>query len=76
MHGYRFWFWWHGDSNDTVTDLVDDGYLSGGSEVPGTEEDNELMKARKALSEARAKQEAIQKERDQLIEEFARSDVK
>lgn len=56
--------------------MVDDGYLSGGSEVLGTGEDDELMKARQALSEARAKQEAIQKERDQLIEELARSEAK
>nr|AIU94748.1 alpha-amylase [Morus alba var. multicaulis] len=65
-----------GDSNDAVTHLVDDGYLSCGSEVLGTGEDDELMKARQALSEARAKQEAIQKERDQLIEELARSEAK
>lgn len=64
------------DSNDTITDLVDDAYSSGRSEVPGTQEDDELTKTRKALSEARAKQEAIQKERDQLIEELARSEAK
>lgn len=39
-------------------------------------EENELMAAKKALSDVRAKQEAIEKERDQLLEELARSEAK
>ncbi|KAH7532721.1 hypothetical protein FEM48_Zijuj04G0052300 [Ziziphus jujuba var. spinosa] len=66
-----------GHSDDTVTDLVDDrnDYSSGKNEVLGVEED-ELVAARKALSEAQARQKAIEKERDKLLEELARSEAK
>ncbi|TQD72841.1 hypothetical protein C1H46_041623 [Malus baccata] len=60
------------DSNDTFTDVVD---TSGSSEVLNIEED-ELMTARKGLLEAQAKQEATEKERDQLLEELACSEGK
>lgn len=39
-------------------------------------EEDELMIVRKALSEAQARQEAIEKERDQLLEELACSEAK
>lgn len=48
---------------------------SGRNEVLNIEED-ELMTARKALSEAQARQEAIEKERDQLLENLACSEAK
>ncbi|KAL5095817.1 hypothetical protein RYX36_000144 [Vicia faba] len=38
--------------------------------------EDELMTAKKALSEAQDRQEAIEKERDQLLEELARSEAK
>lgn len=62
-----------GDSGDIIND--GDGFSFGRGEVLEVEED-ELFEARKALSEARAKQEAIEKERDQLLEELARSEAK
>ncbi|XP_027187610.1 uncharacterized protein [Cicer arietinum] len=57
------------------TDIVvdQDGY-SGKNEVMRKED--ELMAAKKALSEAQDTQEAIEKERDQLLEELARSEAK
>lgn len=48
---------------------------SGRNEVLNIEED-ELITARKALSEAQARQEAIEKERDQLLEKLACSEAK
>ncbi|GKU97338.1 hypothetical protein SLEP1_g10500 [Rubroshorea leprosula] len=39
-------------------------------------EEDELVAARKALSETRARQEALEKEKDQLLEELARSETK
>ena len=38
--------------------------------------EEELMEGRRALSEAQARQEALEKERDQLVEEFAHSEAK
>ncbi|XP_057993749.1 uncharacterized protein LOC110658900 isoform X2 [Hevea brasiliensis] len=52
-----------------------DGLSSKGAEV-SEDEENELMTAKKALSEAQATQEAMEKERDQLLEELARSEAK
>ncbi|KAF2313663.1 hypothetical protein GH714_012636 [Hevea brasiliensis] len=65
------------DSNDTFTSMVNngDGLSSKGAEV-SEDEENELMTAKKALSEAQATQEAMEKERDQLLEELARSEAK
>ncbi|KAJ6371238.1 hypothetical protein OIU77_001692 [Salix suchowensis] len=65
------------DSNDSSADMVDDGdgFMSRGAEDLMVEE-NELVATKKALSEARARQEAIEKERDQLLEELARSQAK
>ncbi|KAF5957558.1 hypothetical protein HYC85_004783 [Camellia sinensis] len=64
------------DSSDTFTDVHDgDGDPSVRSEVLEINE-GELMEARKALSEAQARQEAIEKERDQILEELARSEAK
>ncbi|KAL5582175.1 hypothetical protein UlMin_014617 [Ulmus minor] len=64
-------------SNDAIIDVVGegDGYSSGISEASGREED-EQMPAIKALSEAHAKQEVMEKERDQLLEQLARSEAK
>ncbi|XP_019195534.1 PREDICTED: uncharacterized protein LOC109189197 [Ipomoea nil] len=53
-----------GDSSEKFTDI-----LGGGDE-------NELLATRKALAEARARQEAVEKERDHLLEELARYDSK
>lgn len=57
--------------------MVDDrdAYSSGNSEVLEIQEDG-LEAARKALSEAHARKEAIEKERDKLLEELARSEAK
>ncbi|PSR87722.1 Alpha-amylase [Actinidia chinensis var. chinensis] len=64
------------DSSDTFTDFLDaGGNPSGRSEVLESSED-ELMEARKVLSEVQASQEAIEKERDKLLEELARSEAK
>ncbi|XP_027928272.1 uncharacterized protein LOC114185003 [Vigna unguiculata] len=63
------------DSDDTLTDVVvDQDDLSVRSDVIGIED--ELDIARKALSEAQHRQEVIEKERDQLLEELARSEAK
>ncbi|KAL3525856.1 hypothetical protein ACH5RR_014228 [Cinchona calisaya] len=65
-----------GDSRETSTDVLDDGDdASRRSEVIGYDED-ELLATRNALAEARARQEAIEKERDLLLEELARSEAK
>ncbi|KAF8408199.1 hypothetical protein HHK36_007342 [Tetracentron sinense] len=66
-----------GDSSDTFTDIVNDGdrFSSGRNELLEVDE-KELLEARTALSEARARQEAIEKERDSLLEELARSKAK
>uniref|UniRef100_A0A2C9WDG2 1,4-alpha-D-glucan glucanohydrolase n=1 Tax=Manihot esculenta TaxID=3983 RepID=A0A2C9WDG2_MANES len=60
------------DYNDTFTSGVNsgDGLSSKG------DEENEVMAAKKALSEARAKQEAMEKERNELLEKLARYEVK
>lgn len=65
------------DSNDSSADMVDDdnGFMLRGTEDLVIEE-NELVATKKALSEARARQEAIEKERDQLLEELAQSQAK
>lgn len=57
------------------TDVVgDQDGSSGKNEVMGI--DDELTVAKKALSEAQDRQEAIEKERDHLLEELARSEAK
>jgi len=68
---------WQDDSNDSSADMVDDdnGFMLRGTEDLVIEE-NELVATKKALSEARARQEAIEKERDQLLEELAQSQAK
>ncbi|CAI8591915.1 unnamed protein product [Vicia faba] len=57
----------HNNDDQMFTDEVVD-------QVLGIED--ELMTAKKALSEAQDRQEAIEKERDQLLEELARSEAK
>ncbi|XP_022741227.1 coiled-coil domain-containing protein 186-like isoform X4 [Durio zibethinus] len=65
------------DPYDTSADVADneDGSSSGGYEMLEMREE-ELMETRRALSEAQARQEALEKERDQLLEEFACSEAK
>ncbi|KAK8688003.1 hypothetical protein V6N13_086792 [Hibiscus sabdariffa] len=63
-----------GNSNDTFTD-DEDGFKSrryGKSEM----KKDKLTEMRRALSEAKARQEALEKERDQLLQEFASSEAK
>lgn len=60
-----------GDSREPFGDVLDEGN-AGLSES----ENDVLLATRKALSEARARQEAIEKERDKLLEELARSKAK
>ncbi|KAK7295450.1 hypothetical protein RJT34_18359 [Clitoria ternatea] len=63
------------DSDDTFTDLVvDQDSYSGRNEVLGIE--GELEIARNSLLEAQHRQEVIERERDQLLEELARSEAK
>ncbi|XP_071915827.1 uncharacterized protein [Coffea arabica] len=66
-----------GASRGTSADVLDDsdGDASGRSEVIGADED-EILATRNALAEARARQDAIEKERDLLLEELARSEAK
>ncbi|XP_019244553.1 PREDICTED: uncharacterized protein LOC109224428 isoform X1 [Nicotiana attenuata] len=65
------------DSAEALTDFLDDGDGNslGSSKVIGVD-DNELLATRKALSDARARNKAIVKERDQLLEKLARSEAK
>ncbi|XWS30171.1 hypothetical protein CRYUN_Cryun24cG0094900 [Craigia yunnanensis] len=65
------------DSNDTLADVTDDenGYSSGRYKILEMKEE-ELIEIRRALSEAQARQEALENERDQLLEEFASSEAK
>ncbi|XP_009587655.1 uncharacterized protein [Nicotiana tomentosiformis] len=65
------------DSAEALTDFLDDGDGNslGSSKVVGVD-DNELLATRKALSDARARNKAIEKERDQLLEKLARSEAK
>lgn len=66
-----------GDSANTLTDVIDNGddNSSGRSELLEVNE-NELLEARQDLSEARARLEATEKERVELLEELARSEAK
>ncbi|XP_010259617.1 PREDICTED: uncharacterized protein LOC104598963 isoform X2 [Nelumbo nucifera] len=65
------------DFNDTYTGIVEDGegFPSGKSETLEID-GNEPLEIRTALSEAHARLESIEKERDQLLEELAMSKVK
>ncbi|KAK8693353.1 hypothetical protein V6N13_070938 [Hibiscus sabdariffa] len=62
-----------GNSNDTFTD-DEDGFRSRRYEKSGKKKDD-LTETRRALSEAKARQEALEKERDELLEEFASSEA-
>lgn len=64
-----------GDSSDTLADVTDDEDGSLRYEILEMKED-ELNEIRRALSEAQARQEALEKERDQLLEDFAYSESK
>lgn len=57
--------------------MVDDadGFSTGRSEVSDTEED-EILAVKKALLESQTRQEAVEKERDQLLERLARYEAK
>ncbi|XP_034705774.1 uncharacterized protein LOC117929569 isoform X1 [Vitis riparia] len=64
------------DHSETFSDADgEDSYLLEGSEALEIDED-ELVAARKALTEACARQEAIEKERDRLLEELVQSEAK
>ncbi|XP_059283799.1 uncharacterized protein LOC132037321 [Lycium ferocissimum] len=65
------------DSTEALTDFLDDGDGNslGSSKVVGID-DNELLSSRKALSDAQARNETIEKERDQLLEKLAHSEAK
>ncbi|KAJ0963484.1 hypothetical protein J5N97_028606 [Dioscorea zingiberensis] len=56
--------------------IVDDNALPSDDTENLEVSNDELKESRIALSEARSRQEAIEKERDQLVEELARSEVK
>ncbi|GMI98235.1 hypothetical protein HRI_003492800 [Hibiscus trionum] len=62
-----------GNSNDNFTD-DEDGFTS--RRYGKSEKKDRLTEMRRALSEAKARQEALEKERDQLLEEFASSKAK
>ncbi|XP_050227688.1 uncharacterized protein LOC126677215 isoform X2 [Mercurialis annua] len=65
------------DSNATFTGVVNSGDdLSSQRAQVLEDEENELIAAKMALSEARSKHQALEKERDQLLEELARSEAK
>ncbi|KAK6928103.1 Alpha-amylase, C-terminal beta-sheet [Dillenia turbinata] len=66
-----------GDSSETSADVFndDDGFLYGNGDVLELD-DNELEKAKVALAEAQTRLESLEKERDQLLEELARSEAK
>nr|GLL39160.1 uncharacterized protein LOC109189197 [Ipomoea trifida] len=66
---------WNYKSRPVVSTRVSDGNSSGRNEAIDIDE-NELLETRKALAEARARQEAVEKERDRLLEELARSEAK
>eukprot|EP00257_Ricinus_communis_P019911 XP_015579026.1 uncharacterized protein LOC8285074 isoform X1 [Ricinus communis] len=65
------------ESNDTFTGVVNSGDdLSSQRAQVLEDEENELVAAKKALSDVRSKQETLEKERDLLLEELARSEAK
>lgn len=67
---------WQGNGNEIFSDADGgDGYLSEGNKALEIDVD-ELVAARKALIEAHARQEAIEKERDRLLEELAQYEAK
>lgn len=65
------------DSTEALTDFLDDGDGNslGRSKVVGIDDD-ELLATRKSLSDAQARNETIEKERDQLLEKLVRSEAK
>ncbi|XP_039068556.1 uncharacterized protein LOC120214821 [Hibiscus syriacus] len=62
-----------GNFNDTFTD-DEDGFKSRRHGESGKKKD-ELTETKRALSEAKARQEALEDEKDQLLEDFASSEV-
>lgn len=63
-----------GNSNDTHTEITEDGDACSTGDGEATHD--ELLESKIVLSEARSRQEAIEKDRDQLMEELARSEAK
>ncbi|KAJ8549954.1 hypothetical protein K7X08_033661 [Anisodus acutangulus] len=65
------------DSTEALTDFLEDGDGNslGRSKVVGID-DNELLASRKAHSDAQARNETIEKERDQLLEKLAPFEAK
>ncbi|KAL2523037.1 uncharacterized protein Fot_26965 [Forsythia ovata] len=65
-----------GDSGEDFTNFFDDGDGPSGKSKVLEIGENELLATRESLSEARKREEAIEKERDKLLEELARSEAK
>lgn len=65
-----------GDSNDICSDTVEGGAFSSGNSGTLDTIPDELAEIRAALSEAKVRQEAMERERAQLIEGLARSEAK
>lgn len=67
---------WHYRSRTVVLSCTDDpGDTFAGVAKDGQDDPNKLTEAKKALSEAQSRQGIIERERDQLIEELARSET-
>ncbi|KAK4360716.1 hypothetical protein RND71_019668 [Anisodus tanguticus] len=75
--GKRFDIYSSDDSTEALTDFLEDGDGNslGRSKVVGID-GNELLASRKAHSDAQARNETIEKERDQLLEKLAPSEAK
>lgn len=65
-----------GDSSDDFSNLFDDDDGPSGKSKVLEIGENEFLSTREALSEAHAREEAIEKERDKLLEELARAEAK
>ncbi|KAM3250578.1 Alpha-amylase isozyme 2A [Capsicum annuum] len=65
------------DSTEALTDFLDDGDSNSLGRSKLVEiDDNELLATRKSLSDVQARNETIERERDQLLEKLARSEAK
>ncbi|XXG46633.1 hypothetical protein AAC387_Pa02g1430 [Persea americana] len=65
-----------GDSNDIFSEAVEGGSFSPGNSGTLDATHDELAEIRAALTETRIRKQAVERERDQLIEELARSEAK
>ncbi|XP_065855387.1 uncharacterized protein [Euphorbia lathyris] len=64
------------DSGDTFSGAVNDGESLSSQAEALQDEQKKLSETKKALSEAQSRQGIVERERDQLIEELARSETK